>query len=225
MSTRQLTGRAPLMMVEAYWEGLRNGRLVPNRSEVHPNGLGAAIDHAFLLERIASGFARLRVAGTRINDLMGMETRGMPISALFQPGDRTELSDLLEPVFMAPGIAELTLDDRGGGGTWPTLTAEMLLMPLRDDAGQVSRALGCLVYDGHVGAPPRRFRILDSHQRRLPNAADCDVFGEPDARRLKSVQHGFSEDRHSFEHGSRRNHKHGRPNLRLVKSDDAPDKT
>ena len=31
MSNLRISGRAPIKMVEAYWEGLRNGRLMPNR--------------------------------------------------------------------------------------------------------------------------------------------------------------------------------------------------
>lgn len=223
MSTGHLTGRAPLMMVEAYWEGLRNGRLLPSRGEVQARGLGAAIDHAFILERVVNGFARLRVAGTRLNDLLGMETRGMPISALFQPDDRSDLSDTLESVFADPSIADLTLDARGDVSR-PSLTGEMLLMPLRGDLGEVSRALGCLIFDGPVGTPPRRFRIRDIHRRPLPDAADPATCRASETTRLHSVQPGFAEDRNGFDPAPRPRRSPGRPNLRLVKSDETPDR-
>ncbi len=35
----------------------------------------------------------------------------------------------------------------------------MVLMPLRNHDGEISRALGVMVTDGLIGLPPRRFRI------------------------------------------------------------------
>mgnify|MGYP002713073288 CR=1 FL=1 len=42
--------------VEAYWEGLRDGRLMPTRAEVDPRGITDALEQAFILEKIAPGW-------------------------------------------------------------------------------------------------------------------------------------------------------------------------
>lgn len=160
------TGYAALSQVEAYWEALRGTRLMPRRSEIDPRGIEQALESAFILERIAPGIARLRIAGTHLNDLMGMEVRGMPLTALFMSPSRRLIADLLEEVFQAPATARLQLLSEGGGGR-PELMARMALMPLKSDLGDVSRILGCLVAPGRLGAPPRRFEIINSRVLRL----------------------------------------------------------
>lgn len=142
-----------------YWEGLRQARAVPNRSDVEPQGIRALLDFAFILERIAPGAARFRLAGRHLVDLMGMEVRGMPVCALLNPDSRGRLSDVLETVFKGPQIAEIAMHSRAAYGR-PALNGRMLLLPLKSDLGDVTRALGCLVGDGEIGRGPRRFDIL-----------------------------------------------------------------
>ena len=83
------SGYAAIAQVEAYWEALRGTRIVPKRSEIDPRGIEGALENAFIVERVAPGIARLRIAGSHLNDLMGMEVRGMPLTALFNPGAST----------------------------------------------------------------------------------------------------------------------------------------
>ncbi|HHB80338.1 MAG TPA: PAS domain-containing protein, partial [Aliiroseovarius sp.] len=99
---RQKAHFPALSQVEAYWEGLRNGRPMPARAEVDPRGISDALEYAFVREKIAPGMARLRVAGHHLNDLLGMEVRGMPFSALFLPEARGKLQEAMETAFTAP---------------------------------------------------------------------------------------------------------------------------
>jgi len=224
MSDPQMSGRAPIKMVEAYWEGLRNGRLMPNRGEVLARGLGAAMDNAFILERLINGFARLRVAGMRLNDLKGMETRSMPISAFFDKRDYVSLSESLEAVFAEPAIVHLTLHAPTTSEA-PALHGAMVLMPLRSDLGDVTRALGCLVFDGMIGKPPRDFRIVAEERRTLTGFADTSAAPIAVPRRnAPPAVSGFAEDSAPFAPRSPTPPRRaGRPHLRLVVSDD--DKT
>lgn len=147
--------------VRAYWEGLRNGRPVPARSDIDPRGIERALEYAFIIERIAPGMARFRLAGMHLNDLMGTEVRGMPLTSLFAPAARKRLGELLEGVFSDPGTAELQLTAESGIGK-PALLARLLLLPLKSDLGDVSRALGCLVAEGPIGRSPRRFEVTSA---------------------------------------------------------------
>lgn len=144
--------------LRAYWEGLRKGRAVPDRADVEPKGIRRALDYAFILERIAPGAARFRLAGRHLVDLMGMEVRGMPVCSLLNPASRGRLSDVLETVFKGPQIAEVSLRSEVGYGR-PLLTGRMLFLPLKSDLGDVTRALGCLVTEGQIGRGPRRFDL------------------------------------------------------------------
>ena len=73
---------APLRHVEAYWRALCAEGQIPARSEVDPRGMQDALEYAFLIERIAPGMAKLRVSGSHVSDLMGMEMAGMPMSSM-----------------------------------------------------------------------------------------------------------------------------------------------
>lgn len=147
--------------VRAYWEALRNGRKVPLRSEIDPRGIERALEYAFVLERIAPNVSRFRLAGMHLNDLMGMEVRGMPVTAFFTPASRPEASGIIENVFRTPQIAEMTLGGETAFGK-PPMAARLIILPLQSDLGDISRALGCLVADGAVGRTPRRFDLLSA---------------------------------------------------------------
>jgi hypothetical protein len=144
--------------LRGYWEGLRQTRAIPSRGDVDPRGIRRALDYAFILERIAPGAARFRLAGRHLIDLMGMEVRGMPICSFLNTSSRGRLSDVLESVFRGPQIAELCLDSPATYGR-PAMTGRMLILPLRSDLGDVTRALGCLICEGEIGEGPRRFDL------------------------------------------------------------------
>ena len=152
--------------VQRYWNVLKGGRLVPLRSDIDPRGIEGALDSAFIVERIAPGIARFRLAGSFLVDLMGSEVRGMPLSVMFAPGSRGSLSQAVEGVFSGPETLRMGLTAERGLGR-PSLRVEMLLLPLRSDLGDVSRALGCLSAEGSVGRTPRRLEVRSMERTDL----------------------------------------------------------
>ncbi|MFI0395155.1 PAS domain-containing protein [Paracoccus jiaweipingae] len=168
-----------------HWCGLRQGAAVPERSQIQPQAIRPLLDYAFILERIAPGAARFRLAGRHLVDLMGMEVRGMPLCAMMNPTSRGRLADILESVFKAPQIAELMLDSPADYGR-PALTGRLLLLPLRSDLGDITRALGCLVAEGQMGRAPRRFDLSDT--ALSPVITGAKVLTPSPSR------HGFDED-------------------------------
>ena len=195
-----------LSEVKAYWEALRNGRQVPMRSEVDPRGIERALEHAFILERIAPQVARFRLSGMHLTDLMGMEVRGMPTTALFTPTARARAAEAVEEVFARPAVTELVLGAETGFGK-PPLEARMLLLPLQSDLGDISRALGCLVAEGHIGRAPRRFDILD--------VVSSPVAWSGRASAASQATPGLAEDQRPFAVAPTVSRGH----LRLVKTD------
>lgn len=158
--------RPAIAQTEAYWETVRRGRLVPDRAEIDPRGLSGVLGHAFILERIASGLARIRIAGSHLTDLTGLEVRGMPLSALFEPSARDSLADVLRAVFDDPAVLRLELESPGGFGQ-SDLIGDMILLPLRSDLGEISRILGAVVMTGEIGRTPRRLTLRQTHHRGL----------------------------------------------------------
>lgn len=206
------TGYGLLQEVRAYWEGLRQGGALPQRARIDPRGLERALESVFLLERNAPDMARFRLAGMHLTVLMGMEVRGMPLSALFDEPGRHQLPAILEHVFTGRSIAELSLEGERGPGT-PALEGRMLLLPVLGDEGLCDRALGCLVTLGKVGRSPRRFAIASQHAETPRNG--CRPTGPSSATRLVT---GFAEPRQPFVPAP--GERVRRPHLRLVKSDD-----
>lgn len=140
-----------------YWDSLRDGATLPARADLDPRVIQSALSNSFILDRTRPGTIRMRVAGGHMNALMGMEVRGMPIRAFFDLLERRRLMELVETVFTGPALLELDLISENQSGV--PLTGKMLILPMRDHAGQVTKALGCLVTTGTIGATPRRFRI------------------------------------------------------------------
>lgn len=131
-----------------YWEHLRAGRIAPLRSEIDPRKIENALEYTFILERMATGDLRFRIAGMHLCELMGMEVRGMPPTALIVEQDRKAFDQIVSGMFDAPEVIELGLRSTRPG--LPELAAHMLLLPMKSDLGEISRILGCLV----SGLPP-----------------------------------------------------------------------
>lgn len=183
LQARRLSPAYPaLEQVEAYWSGLRRGRVAPARAEIDPRGMTDALEYAFVLERIAPGVGRFRLAGMHLSDLMGMDVRGMPLSAMLVPESRAQLSEALEAVFTAPQSVRLSLQGDAGVGR-RALQAELLLCPLKSDLGDLNRALGCLQSRGPIGRPPRRFRVTEIRTTPLLADAPFRAPGFAEARR------------------------------------------
>lgn len=183
MAHRALGGRtAELEAFETYWSSMRREGGVPFRTQIDPRGIESLLGNAFVAEKIAPGLARLRIAGNHLSDVMGMEVRGMPLSSLIEPEDRDQLADALVDVFERPATLRLELTTKAGFRQ-PPLTGTMLILPLRSDLGDISRALGCLVSQGAIGSTPRRFSITEC--RVSPVCADGD-----DAAPMINVEDG-----------------------------------
>ncbi|MEL6464568.1 MAG: PAS domain-containing protein [Pseudomonadota bacterium] len=217
---RAEVGFSAISQVEAYWEGLRGARLMPKRSEIDPRGIEAALEYTFVLERIAPGMARIRIAGSHLGDLMGMEVRGMPLTSFITPHCRRQISDAIEDVCQRPAVCELRMSAETTMAK-PQMDARLLMLPLKSDLGDVSRILGCFIAHGEVGHTPRRFNVVGARIRAIsaPSTVPAPVKVKPagptEKRRVKAE--GFAESQASFESTTPRSDV---PYLRLVKNDD-----
>lgn len=216
---RAEVGFSAISQVEAYWEGLRGARLMPKRSEIDPRGIESALEYTFVLERIAPGMARIRIAGSHLGDLMGMEVRGMPLTSLITPPCRRQIADAIEDVCQRPAVCELRMSAETTLAK-PQMDARLLLLPLKSDLGDVSRVLGCLVAHGEVGHTPRRFNVVGARIRPIsaPSTAPAPVKAPVQPERQRARVEGFAESQKTFDSTTPRADV---PYLRLVKSDDS----
>lgn len=147
-----------LQSLERYWQTLRHAQRIPSRNDIEPSQIDRALPYAFILQRVAPGIARMRVAGQQLHDILRMDARGMPISSFFLPQARAQIATLIESAFTEPAIVCVPLDSPGSL-VRPHLTGTMLLLPLNDANGKTTRILGALVTDGQTGTRPRRFEV------------------------------------------------------------------
>lgn len=161
-----MTNPTAISELETYWSTLPRTRGVPMRKDVDPVKMGALLEDSFILERVAPGVARIRVAGRNIAKLIGVEPRGLPLTAMLLPDARAQMVNYIESAFNGPSIVELSLEAPRAMGQ-PKLQGKILLLPLLDDHGRISRMLGVLVMSGRRGIGGRRFTICDKTAARV----------------------------------------------------------
>lgn len=172
--------------MRGYWEALRHGGNLPRRADLDPRGLKYCLHQTLIAEQIAPGLARVRLAGATFTDLMGMELRGMPLSAVFDPMARHALEDVLTEVFSGETAVTLLLEAERGLGR-PSLTGQLMLLPMVGDNNAVDLLLGGLILRGTAGRTPRRFHILNvkrealGRERTLAAMPKTFAFAEPHA--------------------------------------------
>lgn len=182
-----------LAHIRSYWESLRAGRLMPLRSEIDPREMSPYLEYCFVLQHRGPADTRFRLAGMGLNDLMGMELRGMPLRSIIEREDRAVFSAQLEQTFEEPEIQEYRLiSDQPNQ---PRLTANMLILPLRSDEANSDRAIGCLVFEGVAGVPPRRFR-LEAVSRTSLRTGERNGLPKIEDRQLEPA--GFAEDQEAY---------------------------
>ncbi len=180
----------------SHWESLRVDGETPFRSEIDPRLFPELLENIFILENTAPEQFRIRHSGMMLCEMMGFEVRGQQATSMMQNIYREKLILLLGQVLARPGIAEITLVAQDLHDN--TISLKMILLPLRDDFGDISRVLGCISTPVVPYVAPLRFGIAGQKFSTL----DTDA---------KAAQ-GFAETQAAF----------GTDGIRAVTNNDAP---
>jgi hypothetical protein len=128
--------------VYVYWEERRGTRPAPERADIDPAAIRAALGDTIMLAADFVGQLRFRLAGTRVCALFAREVKGEVFAALSSEQRRPSIEALLaiignENVGAVAGLAGRTADgDR--------VDLELLLLPLAHNGHARIRALGVL---------------------------------------------------------------------------------
>ena len=161
---------AAFAQLEAYWLALRGeGRLLPERSRFDPRGVADILNHLILLERIAPGQLRVRLAGQSVSDLFGLSPEGMPLTALISPESRGAVAARMEEVFRRPAILEMDLSTPAGL-LRQSIATRLLLLPMTGRDGSCDRAIACLISEARPAGRVLRFGLENSRLREVPPA-------------------------------------------------------
>ena len=125
-----------------YWERIRGSARAPLRSAIEPSDIRKVLADTFILEVVNRETYQVRLAGTRICAAYGREIKGQNFLDLWTGEDRQAMATLAAAVCEDAAAAVLTLG-------WTTerercLTAELLLLPLRQGDKGCDRILGSL---------------------------------------------------------------------------------
>ncbi|MGE4611529.1 MAG: PAS domain-containing protein [Paracoccaceae bacterium] len=140
-----------------HWENLRMNGDLPLRSTIDPRQIPDVLDSIFILERLNPMDVRVRFAGLTLCEMMGMEVRGQSPMTFFDKNTRRRFEAVLVDVMNRPNIARLGLGSIDKMGN--EAQAEMTLLPLRNDFGDVSRIIGCVTIPTHGFTAPVRFKV------------------------------------------------------------------
>ncbi|ADO42490.1 PAS domain-containing protein [Ketogulonicigenium vulgare] len=132
--------RRSFAALEFYWQRLRGAASAPALYDFDPSQVDAVLPYSLVIEAIAPGLTRVRVAGTEIDKLFDGDVRGMPFSALFQGGARAHLQDLTEQVLTQPAVIEANIRMGRARG-------QMMMLPLASSEGQVTRAICAMIFE------------------------------------------------------------------------------
>ena len=177
-----------------YWNALRNGRKLPQRSEVDPAALRMLLPHVFVLQRFDSEHVIFRVAGTALCAAFGRELRDHNFVALWTRNGQPVICDLLLQLAEKTQVAimravAVTLDKR-------TVSTETVLMPLSDEWGAHTRILGMASFGREETALGWRklvkldisaFALVDPERDRLVLDTEAGAESAPLSFRLSLV--------------------------------------
>jgi hypothetical protein len=123
-----------------HWHELCRGTVIPDRSDIEPSRIGAALRDVFILGSDSLGKWQVRVAGTRITSYLGREPRDLDIRSLFGSADLAQIESILLSVSedSMPVVAGITA--RGDDGE--IFEFEALFLPLRHGHRQPTRVVG-----------------------------------------------------------------------------------
>src|SRR4051794_33091732 len=100
----------------AYWDDKRGLARAPDRSEIEPGAVRELLGDIFVLACDQAAGYPFRVAGTRLCALLGCDQKGSSFSALFNPGNRREIEDIIGIVAdeMLAAVAGMSATDENG---------------------------------------------------------------------------------------------------------------
>jgi hypothetical protein len=162
----------------AYWNSQRGTARAPERSEIEPHALREHLGDIFVLAYDAPSGYPFRVAGTRVCALFGRDMKNASFPALFGPGSRGEIEEVISAVAeeTLPAIAGVTAATPGGGRAH----LELLLLPFQARAHMPISLTGLLApFDDCQGTDGRgtlgelsitSWRYLHQPERIVPRA-------------------------------------------------------
>ena len=181
----------------AYWNELRGERAAPERSEIDPASIREVLADSYMLDVDLDRRFPFRLAGTRVNGLVGTEQKGLSFLDLWRDEERRNIAAILMTV--ADGARPVVAGGVASPDGMSECAVELLFLPLRHHGKTHARILGLIkvttkpVWLGTVAAWAGLAAIAAHHRKRRAggrsrNGADRR---RPGCRRVAHGRRGF----------------------------------
>lgn len=133
---------ASTQMVTNHWNTIRGRRRVPERADIDPGAIRAALPDTFILYDKPLSKLAFRLAGTRVCGLFGRELKTTPFRDVWDEANRTVIE------ILAGTVSDEFVGVVGGAVGWTSegfsVDLEWLLLPLRHRGHSQVRLLGAI---------------------------------------------------------------------------------
>ena len=127
-------------LLVGYWSRLRNGRDVPDQTDIDPRAIKRMLSHIFILDAINPGRPTYRLAGTGMCERFGMELKGTGYLAHWEGQSGIALGALLKQAMKSR--QPVCLSSIGASADCGMVELETVLLPISFNGGQPTRFLG-----------------------------------------------------------------------------------
>jgi hypothetical protein len=125
-----------------YWNGLRGARSAPDRRDIDPTRIRAALANTFILETGSDNQFTFRLAGSHLCTAYCRELKGRSFTSLWDKRDRDALETLIRAVTEDHAAALVTF--QGTTAVDTKVSFETILLPLRHNGSTQNRILGAM---------------------------------------------------------------------------------
>ena len=125
-----------------YWNTLRGSRSAPDRRDLDPTKIRAALANTFILELNDSQEFDFRLAGSHICSAYARELKGRSFTKLWHPRDRDAMATLVRAVTEDHAVALISFT--GMTAIHTRVSVETILLPVRHNGSTQTRLLGAM---------------------------------------------------------------------------------
>jgi hypothetical protein len=125
-----------------YWNNLRGARSAPDRRDIDPTRIRAALANTFILETLGENDFTFRLAGSHLCSAYCRELKGRSFSTLWDKRDHDAMDTLIRAVTEDHAAALVTF--QGTTAINSKVSFETILLPLRHNGSTQTRMLGAM---------------------------------------------------------------------------------
>ncbi len=127
-------------LLVGYWSRLRQGRDVPDQTEIDPRAIKRMLSHVFILDAINPGRPIYRLAGTGLCERFGFELKGTGFLGNWEGGSGMAVGSLLKQALKLR--QPVCLSAIGATADCGMVEMETVLAPISFNGGEPARFVG-----------------------------------------------------------------------------------